>query len=103
MIGKLLVSPEEMEKAASALSTQVTNMKDSFDQMKATMQQTAAYWVGDAGEAHRKLYEQQVEKTKEIIARYTEHVNDLNTMAGVYSEAETRAATLAEELPTSTL
>ena len=103
MIGKLLVSPEDMQKAASTLSTQVNNMNTCFEQMKITMQQTVSYWVGEAGEAHRKLYEQQVEKTQEIIARYTEHVNDLNTMAGVYSEAETRAATLAEELPTSTL
>lgn len=103
MNGTLLVTPEEMEKAASELSTQVGNMNEHFQQMKATMQQTISYWVGEAGEAHRKLYEQQVAKTEEIIARYTEHINDLNAMAGVYSEAEMRAASLAEELPTSTL
>lgn len=103
MNGTLLVSPEEMQKAASALSTQVSNMDDCFQQMKSTMQQTVSYWVGEAGEAHRKLYEQQIEKTQEIIKRYTEHVTDLNAMAGVYSEAELKATTLADELPTSTL
>ena len=103
MNGTLLVSPEEMTKAASALSTQISNMDECFRQMKTTMQQTVSYWVGEAGEAHRKLYEKQIEKTQEIIARYNEHVKDLNAMAGVYSEAEMKATSLADELPTSTL
>lgn len=99
MIGTLKVSPEEMQAAASELSGYVSTMNECFQQMKNTMSQTASYWVGEAGNAHRALYQEQVQKTEEIIARYTEHVRDLNTMAGVYSEAESQAEAKADELP----
>lgn len=99
MIGTLKVSPEEMAAAASELSGYISKMSESFNQMKNTMAQSEGYWVGEAGEAHRKLYLDQVAKTEEIISRYTEHVRDLNTMAGVYTEAETTAQNKADELP----
>lgn len=98
-IGVIKVTPEEMISAASELSGYVSTMNECFQQMKNTMQQSESYWVGEAGEAHRKLYQDQVAKTEEIIARYTEHVRDLNTMAGVYTEAEQQAAAVADELP----
>lgn len=103
MIGTLKVTPEEMQAAASELSGYVSTMNECFQQMKSTMEQTAGYWVGEAGNAHRQMYQEQVAKTEEIIARYTEHVRDLNTMAGVYTEAEHTAQTTAEELPMSIL
>ena len=99
MIGKLKVSPEEMAAAASELSGYVNRMRDCFQSMRRTMQSSSAYWVGEAGNAHRQMYEEQVEKTEDIIARYTEHVRDLNAMAGVYAEAESSAEAKADELP----
>ncbi len=102
-IGVITVTPEEMVSAASELSGYVSTMNECFQQMKNTMAQTEGYWVGEAGEAHRKLYQEQVAKTEEIIARYTEHVRDLNAMAGVYTEAEQTAQNLADELPMSIL
>lgn len=98
-IGVIKVTPEEMAAAASELSGYVSTMNECFQQMKITMQQSESYWVGEAGEAHRKLYQEQVASTEEIIARYNEHVRDLNTMAGVYSEAEAQATAKADELP----
>lgn len=103
MIGTLKVSPEEMQAAASELSGYVSAMNDCFQDMKSIMQRSSSYWVGEAGDAHRELYQQQVEMTEQIVARYTEHVRDLNTMAGVYSEAEASAEAAAEELPQSIL
>lgn len=99
MIGTLKVAPEEMIAAASELSGYVSAMNDCFTNMKNTMAQSSSYWVGEAGDAHRKLYQEQVAKTEEIISRYTEHVRDLNAMAGVYIEAEQTAQAKAEELP----
>lgn len=95
----LKVSPEEMQAAASELSGYVSAMSESFQRMKNTMTQSATYWVGEAGDAHRQRYQDQVAAIEEIIARYTEHIVDLNAMAGVYSEAEAQAQAKAEELP----
>ena len=38
-----------------------------------------------------------------MLARYQEHVRDLQIMAGVYTEAEAKATSQAEALPASTL
>lgn len=103
MIGTLKVSPEEMQAAAAELSGYVSTMSNCFQQMKTIMTQSASYWVGEAGNAHRQLYQDQVQKTEEIISRYTEHVRDLNAMAGVYIESEQQAQMKADELPMSVL
>lgn len=98
-IGELRVTPEEMHSAANRLSGYLSTMQDCFDRMKNTMTYTSGYWVGEAGDAHRQLYQDQVESTQEIIRRYQEHVGDLNQMAGVYTDAEQTAANTAQELP----
>ena len=103
MIGTLKVSPEEMHSAASELSGYVSAMDQSFRAMRNVMNSSASYWVGVAGDAHRQLYQQQIAKTEEIIARYSEHITDLNAMAGVYTEAEGSAQARAEEMPNSIL
>lgn len=99
MEGTLKVSPEELAAAASELSAYVSNMNECFSQMQKTMTQSVSYWVGEAGDAHRQLYEEQVEQTREIIARYTEHVRDLHEMTGIYTEAESTVLNRVEELP----
>ena len=98
-IGTLQVTPEEMRSAASQLSEYLQNMQSCFDVMRNTVAGTEGYWVGEAGDAHRRLYHSQVEKTEEILRRYQEHVRDLNTMAGVYDDAERAAAREADQLP----
>lgn len=102
-IGVLQVTPEEMQSAASQLAGYLKTMEEAFASMKTTMQGTSGYWVGEAGDAHRRLYEGQISKTEEIIARYQEHVTDLNAMAGVYGQAEQTAAATAEQLPVCNL
>ena len=102
-IGTLQVTPEEMLAAASQLSSYLRTMQDCFSNMRNTMRGTVGYWVGEAGDAHRQLYEEQVAKTEEIIRRYQEHVTDLNAMAGVYSDAEQTAKATVDQLPVSNL
>lgn len=103
MIGTLKVTPEEMREAASTLHRHVITMNDCFGQLKNIMTGMDAYWVGEAADAHKALYVEQVPKTEEFIARCNEHVADLNAMAGVYAEAEQSAMQAAEELPISDL
>ena len=103
MIGRLLVSPQEMQSAATAVGDYVNTMEDCFSQMKTIINQSSSYWEGKASEAHRTYYEKNIDKIEEMINRYREHVRDLNEMAGVYIEAEITAKNAADELPGSTL
>lgn len=103
LLGVLKVHPEQMQAAAAELAGYVQNMNNCFQTMKNTMAGTSNYWTGDASNAHRKLYTEQVAKTEEFIARCNEHIRDLNAMAGVYMEAEQSAQAQVEELPTINL
>lgn len=99
----MIVSKEEMRAAAAELSGYVANMDDCFQRIMQTMERTNSYWTGDAGDAHRQLYHEQIETTQEIIVRYQEHVADLNQMAGVYHETVVSIGALIDELPISDL
>jgi WXG100 family type VII secretion target len=102
-VGTILVTTEELTAAAATLSTQLTKVQNCFEKMNATMSASASYWVGIAGDAHRKLYTDQKSAIAEILARYQEHISDLNEMAGVYSAAERDTEAQAEGLPELTL
>lgn len=97
------VTTEELVAQADQVRTAAKELQDSFDRMKSLIAQTENYWKGDAADAHRKGYDKNQTSIEEIVARYQEHVRDLEEMAGVYSAAEKQAADLADELPASTI
>lgn len=101
--GQLTVTPEELEVQARNVNTVTDDLQESFNRIKKLIADTENYWKGDAANAHREGYHKNQESIEEIIARYREHVKDLEKMAGIYREAETAATNMADELPTITL
>ena len=49
------------------------------------------------------MYKTRKAKIEEILARYQEHVTDLQVMAGVYEQGEQAAQNAADSLPISNL
>ena len=103
IMGTLTVDPEVLRAQSTTVESERRKMQSYFEDLKALIDGSSGYWTGEAGEAHRKLYQQRIGKVEEMLARYQEHVRDLQIMAGVYSEAEAQAAGAAEALPASTL
>lgn len=101
--GQLTVTPEELEAQAEQVRTAAMDLQDSFSRMRNLVFDTGNYWKGDAANAHRESYTKNQISIDEIIARYQEHVRDLEEMAGIYREAETTAKNLADELPAITI
>lgn len=101
--GHIKVTPEELSTQAEQVRSAATEMKNCFDRLKNLVSETSYYWKGEAAEAHREGYNKNQTSIEEIIARYNEHVRDLENMAGIYREAETAAGNLADELPASML
>lgn len=97
--GRILVTPEALETQAGIVRTEVKNLQDAFNQMRNRIAETKNYWTGEAADEHRENYEKNKASIEEILERYKEHVRDLETMAGVYREAETAAKNMADELP----
>ena len=101
--GRILVDPQALETQANAVYNAAEALRMAFEEMNKRIRETESYWKGDAAEAHRKNYTKNQSNIEEILARYNEHVRDLEQMAGIYREAETKATNLADELPLSNL
>lgn len=101
--GELTVTPEELVAQADQVRAAADDLQDRFDRIKTLVAETENYWKGEASDAHREAYTKNQTSIDEIIARYREHVTDLEKMAGVYREAELVSTNLADELPASTI
>ena len=101
--GTLTVTPEALKAQSGAVENERKKMQAYFDDLRSLIEGSAGYWIGDAGEAHRQMYLSRIGKVEEMLARYREHVVDLQVMAGVYTEAEAQATAKADSLPPSTL
>jgi WXG100 family type VII secretion target len=96
---QLKVTPEVMRIKAADFAKKLSQMQQSFDGMESKMNDTGTYWVGDAHDTFADKYQGYKPEIEEIINRLKEHVTDLNTMAGVYEEAESAVKNIIEDLP----
>jgi len=84
----LKVSTEALKSKASEVEKLVGNMKTSFSELEETIARTSHYWIGEAGDAHRKQYQDQKDDVDDMLKRLGEHPKDLLTMAGIYETVE---------------
>ncbi len=85
---QLKVTPETLEQRANAAESKIAKLKKYFSEMDSVISKTSGYWLGEAGELHRKIYKEKKEELDAIIARLEKHPVNLMQMAGVYREAE---------------
>ena len=92
--GQVIVTTEQMRNQSAEVKTLLNEMKNRFGRLEETIKGTSAYWSGEAGG---------INLVEEMLARYLEHVTDLEKMAGVYETAEAAAEQAGDALPMSTL
>ena len=95
----LKVTPEVLTSKSSEVANRVTKMKTYFDDLKALMEKTSAYWEGEAGDKHRQMYKDLIEEVDEILRRLGEHPVDLVTIAQKYSDVELKIQEEIQALP----
>ncbi|MBT9651482.1 hypothetical protein GPK60_00095 [Ruminococcus sp. MCC718] len=103
LTGQIIVTTEQLRTQASTVRTDLRTMQSQFDKLKGLINGSANYWIGEAGNAHRKQYTSRITRIEEMFKKYQEQVKDLEEMAGVYEAAEAAAANAANSLPASTL
>lgn len=101
--GHITVTTEELSTQASVVQTQLSYMMENFNTIKALIDGTQSYWTGTAGDVHRQLYSSKQSRMEEMFRRFQEHIRDLQTMAGIYQQAEHMAVLATDDLPASTL
>ena len=103
LTGQITVTTEQLRTQASVVRNELNKMEREFDQIRNLIDGSSSYWVGEAGDAHRKQYTIRISTVEEMFQRYREHIKDLEEMAGIYEAAEQVAREAADSLPASSL
>ncbi len=93
------VSTEVLNAKADAVLKNVMVMSDCFDELKNIVNRTSYYWIGEAGEQHRLIYNNQQEDIDEMLNRLKEHPRDLLAISQNYSRVEKAILEETSNLP----
>ena len=96
---QIRVNSAVLNSKAQSVSTSIKNMENCFEQLETIINRTSYYWIGEAGDLHRKIYKNQKPQVEEMMKRLKEHPTDLMTIAQTYDTAEAAVQSIAAELP----
>lgn len=96
---QIKVKTEELVAKADSVTNYIGKVSTSFESIAAIIKRTENYWIGDAGDLHRKIYNDEKANIEEMFRKMKEHPKDLKAIAGVYTEAENTITNIANELP----
>jgi len=95
----LKVSPDELRRKAAEIEVQITNAERNWNNLCEVVSASKHYWEGDAADCGRRLLEETKQEILGVFARLKEHPSNLLEMAGIYTEAEAKAAQIIRSLP----
>lgn len=67
--GTLKVRTEELTQQAGTVKTQIDRMESGFDALKQLVDGTTNFWIGEAGEHHRGMYQNKLGQIETILRR----------------------------------
>ncbi|MBQ2904655.1 MAG: WXG100 family type VII secretion target [Clostridia bacterium] len=88
MEGILRVTPQELINAASEFSTNGGEIQNLTQQMTDLVNGLSSVWTGEAAEAYRAKFAGLSDDIQKLVGFVKEHAQDLQDMAGLYTEAE---------------
>ncbi len=92
------VKPETLVEKSQEVSESIRKMAACFDELERIINRTSYYWIGEAGDMHRRLYQEQKDNVDEIMRRLKEHPADLLTIAQNYMHTEQAVEEVANQL-----
>lgn len=97
------VRPDVLITQAEEVRRLANDMKTKFAEMDATLRKTSGYWIGEAGDIHRKLYNDQKDDIDKMLRRLLEHPDDLLMISQNYSLAERSNVATSNSLPSDVI
>ena len=102
MNGTLKVTPEELISASNEFANCSSVIRGLTSQMVSEVNGlNGAIWSGEAATAYISKFKQLDDDIERMNKMIQEHVNDLQTMANVYKQAEAQAQQASSALPTN--
>lgn len=96
---QLKVSPEELKQKAAEIEGRIVNAEKNWNSLCETVNASKRYWEGEAADYGRRLFEESRQEVLAAFERLKGHPSSLLEMAGIYIDAEAKAAELANSLP----
>ena len=96
---RIKVSTEVLRDKAQNVTGSIRSMENCFRDLESIVNRTGYYWIGDAADQHRRIYNEQRESVDEMIKRLKEHPRDLLAISQNYDFAEKQAAEAGSRLP----
>lgn len=94
----LKVTPAQLQQKAREVSEAVSKMKTDFNSLNTAINSTHHYWIGQAGDLHRRLYNDKVGDVNEVLQMLGRYPVDLLKMAGIYTQTEEQNKAVAASL-----
>ena len=99
----LKVTPEELRVQSDSVAADVREISSKFEDITRIMDTSDSFWRGDSSDKFRSAYNGYKDEISEIILRLSEHITDLNTMAGVYESGENEIVEYIGSLPSDVI
>lgn len=96
---EIRVEPKDLISKAGSVSESIGRMQNRLEEIGNIIRRTESYWIGEAGEQHRKMYFDQEAAQTEIMQRLGRHPNNLLIIAGLMNDADVRLAEISGKRP----
>ena len=103
MEGTLKVTPSELTAKSGQFSAKASQVKALHDEMLAKVNSLSGAWTGSAADAYKAKFSALQSSMNAINRMIMEHSRDLSEMAQQYETGESKAQSIADELPPSNL
>lgn len=98
-IGTIVVDPEGLVAKSTDLKNKVGSLATQFEVMNNLMKRTESYWLGEAGNYHRDMYNRSVEDNETLVKRIEEYSAKLENIAMNYRSTDNKQIQEAGALP----
>lgn len=94
----ITVRPEVLIAKAQEVSKDIELMNEYITELGNLISRTDHFWIGEAGDLHRNLYQKQKSEIDIIFRRLREHPRDMTEIANNYLGIELNVTESAQEL-----
>lgn len=95
---EVTVDTNVMLAQAEQVSKSIDRMQSEFNDIGSLVEKTSGYWIGEAGDHHRKMFTDKKGDIEEILKRLKELPSDLRQIAAGYSDVESKVTTANQAL-----
>lgn len=92
------VNTEVLVSMSGEVEDKIQNLRKALERIDNTITSSGKYWEGEGFKSHLHTYRNKTAVIEKVLDRFQEHVADLKSIAGVYTQAERAVLSNNQEL-----